>query len=169
MGVIGAIPPQPEAEEPTTTADGDASTAAVAWADFGSAMGNGREIELPKVLMPFFGIGEGTASPQLRNFVFPGGISLPIPIVRREDNGMWRIIFRRDVPGSDALRRLLVNGVRQRSDRAVEFRRTNVNAIETRFVQLGTAEYQNLVGDSQQQGTFGRTIPGPRGKSYGFY
>ena len=164
----GFLPPQTEVDEPTLAFNGDPITAQAAFADFGSAMGNGREIEFPKPMMPYFGIVDGTGSPQNRTFRFSGGAAFQIPLVRRANNGMWRMTFGAQIPGSEVLKRPILNGVKQRSNQAVAFERNADGSFETRFVQLGTAAYNDLITDAQQSGTVERTRPGPSGKNYGF-
>jgi hypothetical protein len=168
LTTIGAIPPQPEADEPVLLFDGSPSTASLLFVDFASAMGGGREIELPKVVVPFFGIVDGTPSPQSRNFEFSGQAATPIPLVRRENNGMWRITFNVNVPGSAVLQRPIVDGVQQRSNQAVVFVRTAEGSFRTHFVGIASAEYTALMAETQQAGVCGRTVIGPKGKNYGF-
>ena len=168
LGEKGFLPPQPEADEPLVAINGNAATANLAFVDFGSAMGDGREIEFPKPMMPFFGIIDGTPSPQMRNFHFGPGATIAIPLVRRPKNGMWRMSFGVQVPGSAALIRPVVNGVRQRSIQSVVFERNADGSFDTRFVQLGTAPYNDLLTDVQQTGVLARTKQGPSGKNYGF-
>lgn len=168
LAAKGFLPQQPEADEAVATLNKDAATATLAFVDFGSAMGNGREIEFPKPLMPFFGIFDGTASPQVRSFRFGAGAPVHIPLVRRPKNGMWRMTFGVQVPGSDVLVRPLVDGVRQRSNQSVVFERNIDGSIATSFVQLGTAAYNNLLTATQESGTLNRTKEGPSGKNYGF-
>jgi HKD family nuclease len=165
----GFLPQQPEADEPTLAFNGDPATATVAFADFGSAMGNGREIEFPKPMMPYFGIEDGTGSPQPQTLHFDGNVQLDIPLVRRPDNGMWRMTFGAQVPGSDVLKRQVVNGVKQRSNQAVVFERNEDGSFNVHFVQLGSGAYNDLMTSAQQLGTVDRTIPGPKGKNYGFF
>jgi HKD family nuclease len=165
---IGAVPTQPEAEEPLTLFDGKPDTGSLLFVDFGSAMGNGSEIELPKIVVSYFGIADGTPSPQIRNFAFAGGVVIPIPVLRRQNNGMWRITFGANVPGTALLKRKTVAGVKQRSDMAVVFQRTEAGSYQTAFVKIGTPQYTALTTETQNEGTFGRTRQGPAGKNYGF-
>lgn len=165
---IGAVQTQPEAEEPLTLFDGKPGTGSLLFVDFGSAMGNGSEIELPKTVVSYFGIADGTPSPQVRNFAFTDGVVIPIPVIRRQNNGMWRITFGSNVPGAALLKRKTVAGVKQRSDMAVVFQRTNAGSYQTAFVEIGTPQYTALTTETQNEGIFGRTRQGPTGKNYGF-
>jgi len=170
MAKTGAIPPQPEANEPVPAEldfDGTAPTASVAWIDFGKAMGHGRELEMRSTLMPFFGIAQGSPTPQDRRFSF-GGIELVMPFKKwtgKKMNEMWRINFTTAVPGSEILIRPIVDGVELRSNKTAVFERLADGSFGIRFLSQGTAEYAQLVARTQQQGVFGQTTA----RSYGFY
>lgn len=139
------------------------------WIDIGSAMGKGREVELPRVLMPYFGIQEGTSSPQPRKFLLSNGKSKTLDLVLRENNQMWRITFTQDVPGSDNLREY-VGGKLQRSTKAVSFvRQSSSSKPMIAFDDIDGQNYKAWKQASENANAFGRTRAGPSGRNYGFF
>jgi HKD family nuclease len=171
IAALGVAPPEPDADalaEQEIAFDGDPANAEVVWVDFGSAMGNGRELEFPKAVMPFFGVFDGTTTPQPRKFRFQNGYTMDILLVRRDNNGMWRIIFTQEVPNVEILKRPVLNGKKLRSTQAAYFKRAPNGNFEVRFFGLESANYLDLVDRSEQAGCKYRTVQGQTGKNYGF-
>lgn len=170
MDKAGAFPQPPEDIEPIPANgqfDGTASTAKVAWIDFGKAMGRGRELELHSEMMPFFGIGKNFPTPQERDFSF-NGVRMSLPFKKwtgNKNNEMWRINFTADVPGSGVLIRPVVNGTQMRSDKAVVFERLDDGGFAVSFLAQANAGYVDLISLTKEQGYFGQTTA----RSYGFY
>lgn len=169
----GAAPPDPEPNEPVNdevVLNGDPTTAAFAWLDAGSATAQGREVELPRAMVPYFGVGPQTASPvQLRLRLANGRVDL-LPLTMREDNSMWRIAFTSASINAGTGRNTLrpVAGG-NRSDLAVAFARTGKRRFDLEFVPLGSARYQSLVTKATAAGAYHRTRKTPDGRSFGFF
>ena len=171
IAALGVAPPEPDADalaEQEIVFDGDPTKAEVVWVDFGSAMGNGRELEFPKAVMPFFGIFDGTPTPQPRKFRFQNNHSMDISLVRRDNNGMWRITFTQEVPNVAILKRPVLNGKKLRSTQAAYFKRAPDGTFEVRFFGLESDNYLDLLDRSEKIGFRFRTVQGPTGKNYGF-
>lgn len=172
---LGVSPPDPPALKPGQDLGKDPVwevhpvSANGVWIDIGSAMGKGREVELPRVLMPYFGIQDGTPSPQARQFLLSNGKTKSLSFILRENNQMWRISFSKDVPGSDNLREY-VGGKLQRSTKAVSFIRTSPGSkISISFDDVGGQDYQKWQDSSENANASGRTRAGPSGRNYGFF
>ena len=169
----GAAPPDPEPDEPVEEyipLNGDPATAIFAWLDAGSATAQGREVELPRAMMPYFGVGPLTPSPiQLRLRQANGRVDL-LPLTMREDNAMWRIAFTSASINAGTGRNTLrpVAGG-NRSDLAVAFARTGKRRFDLEFVPLNSARYQSLVAKATAAGAFHRTQQTVQGRSFGFF
>lgn len=172
---LGVSPPDPPSPKPgqdlgkNPVWEVHPKSANGVWIDIGSAMGKGREVELPRVLMPYLGIQDGTPSPQSRQFLLSNGKTKSLSFILREDNQMWRISFSKDVPGSDNLREV-VGGKLQRSTKAVSFiRKTPAAKIAISFDDVGGQDYQKWQEASENANASGRTRAGPSGRNYGFF
>ena len=169
----GAAPPDPEPDElviDDVALNGEPTTATFSWLDAGSATAQGREVELPRAMVPYFGVGPQTASPvQLRLRQANGRVDL-LPLTMREDNSMWRIAFTSAAINAGTGRNTLrpVAGG-NRSDLAVAFARTGKHRFDLEFVPLGSARYQSLVAKATAAGAYHRTRKTSDGRSFGFF
>lgn len=164
---IGALPEQPEADEPTSTFNGDPATASLAWTEGASPPAGGRDLEFPKPMMPFFGLA---ATPTTKRFrMGPGMPPLPLTFTRRAHNAMWRLMFSSEAIqaaiGRDTLRPL--NGD-NRSDLAIVFRRAQGLAdYDVEMVVIGSAAHAQLIAQSQAVNGL-RQTRNPGSRNYGF-
>lgn len=175
MADAGDTPPVPDDSEPILAVpafDGTVESASVAWTDFGKAMGNGRELEVPSALMAYFGVQKNGPTPQDRDFYF-GHTLKTLPFKKwtakksagKKPNEMWRINFVSEVPGSNVLIRSILNGKQLSSDKAARFEHLGNGSFAVTFVKIGSAAYNSLVSQTKQSGTFKQTTA----RNYGFY
>jgi PLD-like domain len=171
MQKIGAMPPQPEAEEDFAddlpAFDGDPATATVAWTEGASPSAGGLDLEFPKPMMPFFGL---TASPETRSFQMAGTTPTFHLTFTRRKNKMWRLLFSADAVQAAIGRHNLrpLSGV-ERSDLAIVFRKARGAAdYKVRMVVIGSPEHAELIARSEAVGGRRRTRD-PGGRYYGFY
>ncbi len=169
----GASPPDPEPDEPVNddvALNGEPSTATFAWLDAGSATAQGREVELPRAMVPYFGVVPQTASPvQLRLQQANGRVDL-LPLTMRVDNSMWRIGFTSaSISAGTGRNTLRPAAGGNRSDLAVAFTKTGKRRFDLEFVPLGSARYQSLVAKATAAGGYYRTRKTPGGRSFGFF
>lgn len=169
----GAAPPDPELNEPVdddVPLNGDPATATFAWLDAGSATAQGREVELPKAMVPYFGVGPQTASPVQLRFRQASGRVYLLPLTMREDNGMWRIAFTSaSISAGTARNTLRPIAGGNRSDLAVTFARTGKRKFDLEFVPIGSARHQSLIAKATAAGAYHRTRKTPDGRSFGFF
>lgn len=146
------------------------SAALTGWLDIGSATAQGREVEIPKLMWPFFKIGPNSPNRQLR-VRLPNGQIVPLPLTEREDNGMWRIAFPSAIIQAFVGRatfRPVAGG--NRSDLALILSKQSAPvdyAID--YTMVGSPGYAALVSRSTAIGTLRRTINGPAGRNFGFF
>jgi HKD family nuclease len=164
---IGAVPIQPEAEEPVSFFDGNPATATVAWTEGATPSAGGRDLEFPRKLMPFFNLG---GSPSTKMMRMANGHIFPLTFTMRDDNQMWRLMFSRDsilaAVGRESLRP--VDGSSNRSDLAIVFSRTTAPAdYDIRMVQIGSDEHQKLIDQANEVNGLDRTHD-PGGRYFGF-
>lgn len=174
VAAAGAAPPEPEADEVVDDdilLDADPKTASFAWLDAGSATAQGREVELPRAMVPYFGVGPQTASPlQLHLRMKNGGQTYKLPLTMREDNSMWRIAFTQAaIQAGIGMNTLRPKAGGNRSDLAVFFARTGNQRYDMEFVPLSSPSYQALVAKATAAGGHHRTLKTPAGRSFGFF
>lgn len=169
----GAAPPEPEPDEKVDDdlpLNGDPATAIFSWLDAGSATAQGREVELPRAMTPYFGVGPNTGSPLSLRLRQANGRTDSLPLTMREDNSMWRIGFTSASihagTGRNTLRPVAGGN---RSDLAVAFKRTGVRRFDVQFVPLNSAGYKELMAKSTAAGAYHRTRKTASGRSYGFF
>lgn len=166
MQKIGAMPALPEAEEGLNRQplDGDPATAPHAWLEIGKAT-QGKEVEIPKPLLPFFRVPAGTSS-AYRQFSLPNGLERPLRLIDRRGNSMWRIEFTSETIQGLAGRNLFYqpNG-NKRSELVLAIEhQPNSDDLLVRTVTLGTPAFEDLKAASDSIGAARRTIPGPTGR-----
>lgn len=140
-----------------------------AWLDVGSATAQGREIELPKALTPFFGVTSNNELLLQPRFGLSDGTSINVSLVRRADNGMWRLGFRTEAINIAIGRpnfRPTSGG--NRSDLAAVFSWISADEIRLTFVTIGTDAYQALIARTSDIGAPSLT-QGVNPRSYGLF
>ena len=169
--ILGVAPPepQPDAIVPVIL-NGDPVSAVHAWLDVGSATAQGREVELPRAMVPFFGVGPGTGSPLHLKLKHSDGTTHSLALTMRDDNAMWRIGFTQAAisagTGRNSLRPV-VGG--NRSDLAACFVRTGKQQYDVTFVTIGSGAYKALIHNSEAVDAHYRTRKTSSGRSFGFY
>jgi hypothetical protein len=136
------------------------------WLDIGSAIG-GRELELPRAVLPFFDIPEG-ATETFRHFVLRDHREVVLRLIDRAANDMWRLEFT-----ADSIRAMCCrpnfrrpDGTR-RSDLALHLQREG-EIFRAETVSIGGAQYQALEAASANAGLSANT-GGPNGRAFGFF
>lgn len=168
---LGVAPPEPppDASVPAVL-NGDAATATYSWLDVGSATAQGREVELPRAMVPYFGVGSKTTSPVYLKLRLANGQVHTLALTMREDNSMWRIGFTQAAisagTGRNSLRPIAGGN---RSDLAVSFKRTGKRQFDVSFVSLGSPAYKSLAATSTTAKAHYRTQKSAAGRSFGFY
>lgn len=168
---LGVAPPEPHPDAPIPAIlVGDPASAKHAWLDVGSATAQGREVELPRLMVPFFGVGSSTASPVYLKLRQKNRAVHTLALTMRDDNSMWRIGFTQAAinagTGRNSLRPLTGGN---RSDLAVSFTRTGKHEFDVSFVPLSSPAYNVLVANSKSADAFYRTRPTEAGRSFGFF
>ena len=119
-------PPEPEpdaAVEIRAGAVSGFSDANLVWLDAGTASAGGRDLELPRQMVPFFALKK---SPSPRSFEMRDGRRFTLTLTERTDNDMWRLMFSsasiRSAIGRESLR---PESGETRSDLAVVIRKVD--------------------------------------------
>jgi HKD family nuclease len=161
----GVVPLQPEAEEDAQLASQVTEGAATFWLEIGSAIG-GRELELPRAVLPFFDIPDGAVE-TFRSFILPNHQEVTLRLIDRAANDMWRLEFTADSIRAMATRPTFrrLDGTR-RSDLALHLSREGA-LFRARTVLIDSDDYQALSAASAA-GVIGNT-GGANGRAYGFY
>ncbi len=167
---LGAAPPEPEpdapVELPETVFDGTPASASVAWTEGASPSAGGRDLEFPRLVMPFFGLAR---SPVTKRFHMPNGQSFLLTFTMRDDNQMWRLLFSREsiraAIGRETLRPVAGGN---RSDLAIVFKRRPDHDYDIRMVVIGSGEHDLLLQRSRAAGQLHRTRD-PGGRFFGIY
>ncbi len=170
----GAAPPEPDIDEFVDVdqpLNGDPNTAIFAWLDVGSATAQGREVELPQAVVPYFGVGsQAHSTVQLQLRPKKGGPSSTLPLTMRADNSMWRIAFTQSaisaLTGRNTFRPLAGGN---RSDLAIVFERTGLLQYNVECVLLASPDYQSLITKSTAAGALFRTMNTATGRNFGFF
>ncbi len=168
LAKIGAVLPQPEADEVLSVFDGNPATASVAWTEGATPSAGGRDLEFPRKLMPFFGFVD---SPRTKRLRMSNGDCFDLIFTMRDDNMMWRLLFSRDsiaaAIGRESLRP--INGLSNRSDLAIIFKRADVGAdYDVKMVEIGSHEHNYLMEQSTTVSGLERTR-NPGGRYFGFF
>jgi hypothetical protein len=147
--------------------NGDASTASLAWTEGASPSAGGRDLEFPRLMVPYFRL---KGSPSHRRFRMPNGQVFVLTFTMRTDNQMWRLLFSRDAImaaiGRQSLRPVTGGN---RSDLAVIFRRAAGAAdYDVDMVVIGSVEHQALIARTNAVGELHKTRD-PGGRYFGFY
>lgn len=148
--------------------DGTPQTATVAWLECGTASAGGRDLEFPAPMVPFFHLQGYRQIYALR--MLPGNAVFELSFTMRQDNGMWRVLLSSDAievaTGRTSLRPIAGGN---RSDLAIIFRRIHEAEVDfdVQFFEIGSAEYDELVRDTQAHGVISRTR-GPGGRNFGY-
>lgn len=163
---LGAAPPEPEPDAPVSMYDGTPASASVAWTEGASPSAGGRDLEFPRLMMPFFALG---ASPTTRRFHMPNGQSFPLKFTMRHDNQMWRLLFSREsihaAIGRESLRPVAGGN---RSDLAISFERRDDGDYNVQMHVIGSPEHARLIQESRAVGGLSRTRD-PGGRYFGLY
>ena len=167
---LNLSPPEPEpyaAVEIDTRVVTDFSNANLVWLDAGSPSAGGRDLELPKQMMPFFGL---TESPTRGTFEMRNGQQFTLSFTERTKNSMWRLMFNtasiRSAIDRDSLR---PESGENRSDLAVEIRKVaGSQNYKIQLLRVGSREYKRLKNRSNKLGGLYRTTQGAGGRHYGF-
>lgn len=149
--------------------DGTPQSATLAWLECGTASAGGRDLEFPAPMVPYFRLQGDRAVNALR--MLPGNNVFNLVFTMRQDNGMWRVLLNSDAIEAATGRtnlRPIAGG--NRSDLAIVFRRTNDAEadFDVQFVEIGSAQYDELVQDTQTHGVMDRTR-GARGRNFGYF
>lgn len=166
----GVAPPEPSPDAPVpemSRFDGNPVSAQTAWLEAGSPSAGGRDLEFPKAMMPFFGLGK---SPEHRWIRVPGGRRFLLTFTERTDNQMWRLLFTSESIAAAAGRetmRPLTGG--NRSDLAITFTRVlGSQDLAVDMVMIGGTDHSTLLAKSQAVGGLNRTR-NPGGRNFGFF
>ena len=149
--------------------DGTPQTATVAWLECGTASAGGRDLEFPAPMVPFFQLQGNRAAYALR--MLPGNAVFELYFTMRQDNGMWRVLLSSDAieaaTGRTSLRPIAGGN---RSDLIIIFRRNHGAEadFDVQFVEIGSAQYDELVHETQAHGVINRTR-GPGGRDFGYF
>lgn len=171
IAALGVAPPEPEPDavvEDNVIFNGEPATASVAWTEGATPSAGGRDLELPRLIMPFFTLGR---SPVVKRFRVVNGGVFSLTFTMRTDNQMWRLMFSRDAIaaaiGRDSLRPAMGNSTR--SDLAIVFTRISGAAdFDLHMVAIGSAQHQQLMQRTSAGGRLHRTRD-PGGRNFGFY
>lgn len=163
---LGVAPPEPEPDAPVSSYDGTPASASIAWTEGASPSAGGRDLEFPRLIMPFFALG---ASPTTRRFHMPNGQSFPLTFTMRHDNQMWRLLFSREsihaAIGRESLRPVAGGN---RSDLAISFERRADGDYDVQMHVIGSPEHDRLMQESRAVGGLSRTRD-PGGRYFGLY
>ena len=171
IAALGVAPPEPEPDavvEDDVVFNGEPATASIAWTEGATPSASGRDLELPRLMMPFFALGR---SPVVKRFRAAAGGIFSLTFTMRTDNQMWRLMFSRDsiaaAIGRDSLRPAIGNATR--SDLAIIFTRSSGAAdFNLNMVVIGSVEHQQLMQRTRAAGGLHRTR-NPGGRNFGFY
>lgn len=171
MVKIGALTAAPDADEEEIqfqVFNGNPASATVAWTEGASPSAGGRDLEFPRLMMPFFGL---TTSPTVRRFRMDNGETFPLTFTMRTDNQMWRLMFSRDAIYAGTARESLrpVASDSNRSDLAIVFKRSSQESdYEVHFVTIGGPDHDALLAHTRDLGVLNRTRD-PGGRYFGYY
>lgn len=149
--------------------DGTPQTATVAWLECGTASAGGRDLEFPAPVVPFFRLQGNRAVYDLR--MLPGNDVFELAFTMRQDNGMWRVLLSSDaIEAATGRTSLRPAAGGNRSDLAVIFRRNHEadHDFDVQFTEISSAQYDELVQDTQAHGVMDRTR-GPGGRNFGYF
>ena len=167
---LGVAPPEPKPNAPVeveSSFDGNPTSANHAWLEAGSPSAGGRDLELPRHIVPFF---ELKRSPTTKTFRMQNGEHFYLRFTERTNNQMWRLMFNRNsihaATGRETLRP--VSGG-NRSDLGVVFRKSDGAAdYDVQMVAIGSPEHENIIARSRRaNGLFHTRNPG--GRNFGFF
>lgn len=166
---LGVAPVEPAADAPvpaSSTFTGQPASAGGAWTEAASPSAQGKDLEFPKKMMPFFGL---TATPSHKWFRMKNGQRFLLTFTERTDNHMWRLMFTREsiqaAVGRDSLRPVAGGN---RSDLAIIFRKATGNAdYDVEMVVIGSPEHQALIDQSTEVKGLDRTR-NPGGRNFGY-
>ena len=172
----GAAPSEPAPAQPGAplfqhpALEVDLTVTAWAWLDIGSATAQGREIELPRDMTPYFGISPTTGATRTCEFTLPNNAKMQIVLTYREDNAMWRIPMPAAAIQSLVGRptfRPAVGG--NRSPEAITFKRIGKRQFKVQAVPINGPEYLQLQNASLAVNGLARTSTSENGRNYGFF
>jgi hypothetical protein len=172
----GAAPSEPAPAKPGAplfqhpALEVDLTVTAWAWLDIGSATAQGREIELPRDMTPYFGISPTTGATRTCEFTLPNNAKMQIVLTYREDNAMWRIPMPAAAIQSLVGRptfRPAVGG--NRSPEAITFKRIGKRQFKVQAVPINGPEYLQLQNASLAVNGLARTSTSENGRNYGFF
>ncbi len=160
------LPETPEAEEGNSFQSQIVEGAPNFWLEIGSAVG-GRELELPKAVLPFFDV-PSYAHESLRSFILPNGIEVTLRLIDRAQNGMWRLEFSADSIEAICNRRSFrqLDGT-ARSDLILHLQREG-DALRAQTVLVDSDQAVLLVQRSADDGFQDSTV-GAGSRNYGFF
>ena len=166
---IGAAPPEPDptdfvGEEPTF--DGSPESATIAWLEVGSANADGRDLEFPKAMMPYFGL---SASPETRKFITVDGQEHALVFTKRV-NDMWRLMLSSGSIQSavDRTTTRPASGA-NRSDLASVFQKlSGTKKFKMQLLKITSQQFKNIVEQSKGIDAQFVTKKGPSGRRFGY-
>jgi len=171
MAKVGSLPLVPEETadlSATPTFDGTPQTANVGWTEGATPSAGGRDLELPKDLMPFFRLA---GSPATKRFRMANGQVFNLTFTLRPKNLMWRLLFSSEAIlagiGRETLRPIVGNATR--SDLTIAFHRTTGTAdYDVQLQVIGSADDAALKARTSAVGVIDRTRD-PGGRYFGYY
>lgn len=166
---LGVAPPEPEPDALVPTLyDGNVATALNGWMEVGTAT-QGKEVEIPKPLLPYFRLPAGRNS-AVKKFRLPNGAPASLRLIDRKGNAMWRIEFTADVVTAITGRASFYrpNGDK-RSEQVVVFKHLPGGELSARAVVLGSADFAKLIAASTKAGFEKRTRKDASGRGYGVF
>ena len=167
-GVIPLDPELAEEEGDVPVFNGEPAYATVAWTEGASPPAGGRDLEFPRLMMPFFHL---TKSPVTKRFRMADGSTHLLTFTMRNDNQMWRLMFSSDSIRAGTGRENMrpVGGGTNRSDLAIVFTRAEKGAdYDVSFIVIGSDEHEELLAKTKIVGVLNRTRD-PGGRHFGYY
>lgn len=135
-----------------------------------------RELELPRVAVPYFGIDpDGLSHATYIRVNLSNGSHTFLRMIYRDNNGMWRVEFTTTVPEIQAgiIPPATADGEpNRRSDHAAVFTKVGNEesaAYNLRFLQVGSADYDAELAHAAAGGTADRTAANEHGRNFGWY
>ena len=167
-GVIPLDPELGEEEGEVPIFNGEPAYASVAWTEGASPSAGGRDLEFPRLMMPFFHLAR---SPVTKRFRMSDGSIHPLTFTMRTDNQMWRLLFSSDAIRAGTGRENMrpIGGGTNRSDLTIVFKRAQKGAdFDVDFVVIGSDEHAQLLAKTRTVGVLNRTR-NPGGRHFGYY
>lgn len=136
----------------------DPIQAKTCWIECGYVTALGREVELKSEQGIFFGLSPTGQAPAFFDFEVSNNSVVRLRL-KFQANHMWRLQLTNEVPEvAVGLRPKLANGALGRSQYVLLIDRTNVvDVFKLRFIKLNSKAFRQIVVDSKNFGTYGKT------------